>query len=1185
MNIQDNGVACERALLLTAHPNLIKLSSKALLSSSALVLCVAMGATFLSTSSLAQTVVPAGETLVLTEGDVVEYTGGAHVDALKVNDGATVTGTGAIIRTNGTFTDSRDPSNAIYAAVGSTVNLTGGSVSATGAQYTRGIQATGAGTTVTTDGTDISTQGSNSHAVHAHGGALVTINGGEVSTQGSDSFGLYSQNAGSRLIANDVTVITNGTNGFGVFTYGTGAKAEFNDGSITTSGERGHGVVAGLGTEIEIDGAAIETSGPSAVGLIADQANTLITATDTEIETNGTWSHGAHAQGILGSPARIELTGGSITTANETGRGSQDGDGSRSYGLFAEGAGASISADGTSITTLGQRAYGAHALGGAQIDLNDVSISTEGFMAYGIYASGAGSVITANDVDVTTDGQVGDAAWAYNGGRLVLNGGSYEALGAVNPNVPGETVIGLYAGGGLDGVNNGVIEADGVTVRTTGDNAIGLRAGSPIGDANTSGSITFNNGTVTSEGANADAVRVAYGSDFSATGSTLTSDNGIGIRLIDNATVNLTDTTVAAGEESFASFINSAGVEQSIVVGDGSTATANNGTLLRVNREAAGADGVVMLTLEAGSTTTGDIFDITEGVTITGGTDVMQEQDAIWTGQAYGVRSFSGGVGGELNFEGPADISGDLDGNGTTITFSDEGGTIGGDVNLENESSTIGGTIATPINVGGSVFVDNSSTLGGNWDIAGNLTNAGTLSPGNSIGQITIGGNLTLAPTSVYAVEINAAGESDLVIVTGTASLDGLVTVTPLDGFQLGSPYTILTAEGFEGTEFDDVEFDSDYAFIDAFLGYDANNVYLTIERNDVAYSSLAVSANEQAVAGILDDLAITSPLGQAFALSSTADAADAFGQLSGELHASVRTGLMEDSRHIRSGMSDRIGRSAGTEGLAFWAAGFGTWAKHDGDGNAATLNRDTRGVMIGVDTGLGSQGRVGILGGYSTSDMDGSRGGAEVESKHAGIYAGMRVGAFGLRAGAAYSWHKIDTTRTVAFGGLTNGLTTSYDAETAQVFGDISFPIPFSGGLVEPFANVAYVHLNTDDFVEEGGIAALSAGREKSNITFSTVGVRLATVDLLGQPGLSGRASAGWRHAFNDRLPTVDYSFADSDTFAISGVPISKDAAVLDIGLDAALSQSAMISVSYSGQIGDRGVDNGVKASFSLRF
>src|SRR5690606_37944811 len=116
------------------------------------------------------------------------------------------------------------------------------------------------------------------------------------------------------------------------------------------------------------------------------------TATDTDIVTNGTWSHGAHAAGNSGSPARIELNGGSITTANETGRGSQDGDGSRSYGLFAEGAGASISADGTDITTLGQRAYGAHALGGAEIELQDVSISTEGFMAYGVYASGAGSV-------------------------------------------------------------------------------------------------------------------------------------------------------------------------------------------------------------------------------------------------------------------------------------------------------------------------------------------------------------------------------------------------------------------------------------------------------------------------------------------------------------------------------------------------------------------------------------------------------------------------------------------------------------------------------------------------------------------------------------------------------------------------------------------------------------------------
>lgn len=1150
-------------------------------SSSALALSVAMVAALAGAPALAQLVVLPGDTIELDDNAVIEYAGSAAGTALTVGNGATVSGTGAAISTHGEGVSHPQLSVAVRAQANSTVNLTGGSVEATGTQYTRGIFGTDA--TITTDGTDVSTAGNNSHAIHAFTGTSATINGGTVSTQGSDSFGLYSQNAGASITATDVTVTTQGTNGFGIFTYAAGASVTFNGGSITTSGTRGHGAVAGLETQIALDGTSIETNGPDAWGLVADQANTFISANDTHIVTNGTWSHGVLARmSEPGATARIELTGGSILTANETGRGAQQGDGSRSYALFADGAGASIKADGTIIETLGQRAYGAHALNGGKIELDNVSISTNGFMAYGVYASGVGSVITANNVNVTTTGNVGDAAWAYQGGHLILNGGTYQALGSPNPNAPGETVIGLLATGGTNGVNDGVIEARGVTVLTTGDNAIGVRAGSPVGNANMSGTLTLVDSSVTSRGVDANGARVSYGSQLTATGSTIVSEQGIGIRLIDDATVVLDATRLEAGKESFVSNLEAAGVAQSITVGDGSTVVNNNGTLLRVTRSEDGADGIVTLTLAAGSTTSGDILD--EDAKTTGGTDVTLEAGAAWTGETRGVRNFVGARG-SLEFEGVADIAGDLAGDSTAITFSAEGGTIGGNVVLTNSSSTTGGSIDAPIHVAGDVGVDSSSRMGGNWAVAGNLTNAGTLTPGNSIGRVSVAGDLTLAATSVYAVEIDAAGNADRIDVTGTATLDGAVTVTPLDGYLIDSPYTILTAGDLGGSTFTGATFTGNYDFLDAVLSYDPNNVYVTVQRNDLTYLSLAGTANEQAVAAALDGLAVNSSLGQAFALTTAERAAASFGQLSGELHATVRSGLIEDSRHIRNEMGDRLGRSVGEEGLGVWTAGFGSWGKHDGTANASSLDRDTRGVLVGIDTALGGLGRIGILGGHSTSDLDGALGSADVKSNHVGVYAGARVGGFGLSLGAAYSWHDVDTTRSVAFAGTSNGLNASYDAETTQVFGDISYAVPFGTGSVEPFANLAHVRLKTDGFSETGGIAALSAESEKSNVTFSTLGVRVATVDLLGQTGVSAKASAGWRHAFNDRLPVVGFAFSGSDTFSIAGVPVSKDAAVLDIGIDAALSEAAVVSLGYAGQIGDRGVDNGVKASFAFRF
>src|SRR5690606_37032369 len=143
--------------------------------------------------------------------------------------------------------------------------------------------------------------------------------------------------------------------------------------------------------------------------------------------------------------------------------------------------------------------------------------------------------------------------------------------------------------------------------------------------------------------------------------------------------------------------------------------------------------------------------------------DVTLQAGASWTGVLTGVRNFFGQLGGTVTFEEGADIDGDLNRVGTSYVFSDEGGTIDGNVSLTTGSMTTGGTIDDRINVVGSVTVDETSTLGGNWYIGGSLDSSGILSPGNSIGRVTIGDDLNLYETSEYEVEVDLSGDADLV--------------------------------------------------------------------------------------------------------------------------------------------------------------------------------------------------------------------------------------------------------------------------------------------------------------------------------------------------------------------------------------------------------------------------------------
>jgi outer membrane autotransporter protein len=133
----------------------------------------------------------------------------------------------------------------------------------------------------------------------------------------------------------------------------------------------------------------------------------------------------------------------------------------------------------------------------------------------------------------------------------------------------------------------------------------------------------------------------------------------------------------------------------------------------------------------------------------------------------------------------------------------------------------------------------------------------------------------------------------------------------------------------------------------------------------------------------------------------------------------------------------------------------------------------------------------------------------------HLGAYTGSQWaatgGAVALRLSAAYSFHQINTARTVAFEGFTDRLSADYSAGTAQVFGELgrSFFVGSSGS-IEPFIDAAYVNVHSGSFTEQGGAAALSAHGENTDGVFSTVGLHWATRFGTSDARLSATGTVG---------------------------------------------------------------------------
>ena len=474
---------------------------------------------------------------------------------------------------------------------------------------------------------------------------------------------------------------------------------------------------------------------------------------------------------------------------------------------------------------------------------------------------------------------------------------------------------------------------------------------------------------------------------------------------------------------------------------------------------------------------------------------------------------------------------------------------------------------------------------------------------------------------------MNAAGQNDKLLATGTATLAGAESVQVLPAPGNGDPttkYTIVTASGGVNGTF--AERDQRSRLLAPSLTYDANDVFLTLTRNASAFASIAQTPNQMAVGRALDASSFGSALVQSIVGLSTPQALQAFDAVSGEIHASTRTLMFQDSGYLRQAVLGRL-RSASDLGggadmaalafggpllayaatpafpikapkklpspiadrdITFWAQDFGAWGGIDGDGNAAQARRKLAGVFTGIDAKAGNTGRAGLVAGYTHADIqvDARASSAEIDSFHLGAYAGAKLGAWNLRSGVAVTWHDIATARSIVFSGFSDQADASYTGSTAQIFGEVGHGMTFGSIAAEPFASFAFVHLATNAFTEHGGNAALAGSGSQTDIGYSTLGARAATNQVLPNGMLlTPRASLAWQHAFGT-TPTAALSFlSTAAAFMIAGVPIAPDSALVDAGFDLRLRPQATIGVSYVGQLASHAQDHSLKGKFGWDF
>jgi autotransporter-associated beta strand protein len=579
-----------------------------------------------------------------------------------------------------------------------------------------------------------------------------------------------------------------------------------------------------------------------------------------------------------------------------------------------------------------------------------------------------------------------------------------------------------------------------------------------------------------------------------------------------------------------------------------------------------------------------------------------QDQDGVFTGDLLGTGTLV------------------KQGSGALVIDAEQGFT--GNTIIRNGSLLVGAG-SSGARLFSTFVVETGGQLQGSGSV-GSVDNAGALTSDFGA-QLFVDGDYTQRASGWTRIGLTSDGPG-FIRVARFASLAGNLEVFSAGGYSGEGNYNILTAEQVEGT-YDEVVL-PDLPLLDIAVAYTPTSVNLDISRNETAYIELAVTPNQQAVAGALAELPSGNLVNAVTGLGAD-ELPAAYDSLSGEVHASTASAMIGEANLIGSTVNDRMRQACSsgsnqnarlllapnglaeyrnepcTESISAWGLNIGQPGQQDykndawgqtiagrgklkGNSNTSSLERSSAGMMIGFDRKWDEEWRVGVAAGYLESTVKASdrRSESDVTSYVMSAYASRHDGNFNTRLGISHSLHEIESKRDISIANFSQRAKADYDARTTQLFGELSYVFDLESIALEPFAALSHSRYRSDRATEKGGDASLST-KNKHNVTQSTTGLRAAKrLDLNDDIDMVVRGSLGWQHTFGSNEAEGRMRFVQGgDSFKVDGSPMSKDAAVVGAGVDMAVSERSRLAANYQGQFSSEARDHSVSLTFSYSF
>ncbi|MCX5571707.1 hypothetical protein [Kaistia nematophila] len=1046
------------------------------------------------------------------------------------------------------------------------------------------------------------------------GDVASTGNGGDVTVENQRI--LSGDESGTLLRQGNILVEGYGSHGiFAQSVGGGGGNAGGGFAASLTSGSLGVGGAGGGGGGVVkvTNAGTITTTGDAAVAIFAQSIGG---GGGNGAMTGGTaLADGSTFDFVIGGAGGASGKGGDVTVTNEA-TGLIHTTGYGSTGILAQSVGGGGGTGGiTYVTSPGDTPSIALAIGGsggAGGDggivkvINDGNMLIEGDNSVAIFAQsvggggGAGGAATAVALGGTA--VIGGAGVTGKGGDVIV-----DSTGVIE--LKGNGSVGIFAqsvggGGGVvtagtDGIveatanggtgNGGIVKITGNTrILITGDNSVGVFAQSVGGGGGVGG--------------------------FDG--------NYLGLDGFSGASAQ---TFSLFSEPTPAGFMGSVG-------GDGYGDVVS--LTQKVDVAVTGKNSFAILAQSVGGDGNGDIdVTIEDKVKVIGGSEM---------GAGVG---FKDGKTNKLTNKGIVTSVDLIDGYAMRAT--------GGDDTFENEYVTIG---SVALGEGQNAFnnrFDAIHYMGDTVDLGatGKYLNEGYMSPGDwdRVMRTTLTGNLEQTEEGAYLLDLDLAGTTDRIDVSGTAVVDGIVAINvmhPASARTGSTDYVIIhTEEGVtdEGLELDAAQ--SAVAQYKLLYPVDPQDVVLNV---DINYARGGMTENQTAVGSAINaiqtDLASPdfAPIAAALFYVPTIDALGAiYDSISGEgvsgfqqpefdMNSTFLAAMTGQADSWRIGMGlDPSSQSYTPKALGYadepekspafaaldqaeerrwkiWATVGGNSGNVNGDPTivgSADLTYKAGSLAAGVDYQVDPDTLMGLAvggaaGSFSVPDRETS---GNMVGGHLGAYGAKKWGQFYANGALALDIYDNSTRRQATVPGSdaplnpVPGFSERWEGDFLSggfsARAETGWRQPVAGlGAVTGFAGLQFASLTMQGFQEtspNGDVLGLDYDRRTITSLPSMLGLQFDTTMGLGEnTTIQPWARAAWQHEFNpDRSVNPSFLAAPGYPFVVQGAAAAEDALAVNAGFRMNWGPDTSFFATFDGKFADNVQTYGGNAGFQVRW